>query len=306
MSNQASASSASAAARSAATRRNTAIGASAILLWGTLAVLTTFATAVPPFLMTAITFGIAALVGLGVYRLRGQALGPLLRQPLRVWGITVAGLFGYHMFLFVALRLAPAVEANLINYLWPLCIVLFSALLPGERLGWHHLLGAMLGLVGTVLIVGGGGVSLNLAYLPGYLFALAAAVTWGAYSVLSRRFCSGTPSDFVFAACGGTAVLAGLCHLAFETGVSLGAVDWAVLTALGLGPLGLAFLVWDIGCKRGDIQTLGAASYATPFLSTLLLMLAGKAQMTQTLAIAGLLIVGGAVLASKDLWARRR
>ena len=52
---------------------------------------------------------------------------------------------------------APAVEASLIAYLWPLLLVVFSALLPGERLRWWHLAGGVAGLVGAGLLVTRGG-----------------------------------------------------------------------------------------------------------------------------------------------------
>ena len=77
--------------------------------------------------------------------------------------------------------------------------------------------------------------------------------------------------------------------------------QWLAVLTLGVGPVGAAFYAWDVGMKRGDIRVIGAASYATPLLSTGFLILAGYAQATTTLAIAALLIAGGGLIAAKDM-----
>ncbi len=282
-------------------RRATLIGGSAILMWATLALLTRLAGPIPPFQLVAMAFGVGGLTGLAVQAARGRSPWAALRQPPAVWALGIGGLFGYHFLYFLALQTAPAVEANLINYLWPLLIVLFAGLLPGERLGRPQLLGAVAGLAGTLLLVtGGAGLSVRAEYLTGYLAALGCAVTWAAYSVLSRRF-GAVPTESVIGFCLATSALAALCHLAFETTVWPKGWGWAVVLAMGLGPVGAAFFVWDHGVKRGDIQTLGALSYATPLLSTALLIVAGDAALTWPVLAAGLLIVGGAVVAGRGL-----
>lgn len=285
-------------------RLSTAIGAIAILLWSTLAILTTGASQVPPFQLTAMTFAVAFLLALAKWLLAGERIGQHLRQRPEVWLVGVGGLFGYHFFYFVALRNAPPVEANLINYLWPLLIVLFSALLPGERLRWFHAAGVLAGLAGTALLVTGGRLDLRVEFLPGYLAALACALTWSAYSVINRRF-GHVPTDAVGGFCGLTAILALLCHLAFETTVWPQGLAWLAVLALGLGPVGAAFFLWDHGVKHGDIRALGAAAYATPLLSTLLLILFGRAEPSLGLGLALALIVGGAVLGAGGLIGRR-
>ncbi|MDG5495430.1 EamA family transporter [Niveispirillum sp. BGYR6] len=282
-------------------RRATLVGASAILIWSTLALLTALAGPVPPFLLVSLSFGVGGLVSLCLLLVLGRPLAPLLRQPWPVWALGIGGLFGYHFLYFLALQSAPAAEANLINYLWPLLIVVFAGLLPGERLGRAQVLGACCGLAGTLLLVtGGAGLAVKAEYLPGYLSAIACAVTWAGYSVLSRRF-GAVPTEIVSFFCLATAALSGLCHLLFEVTVWPQGWGWAVVAAMGIGPVGLAFFVWDHGVKRGDIQTLGALSYATPLLSTALLILAGRAALSWVVGAACLLIVGGAVVAGRRL-----
>jgi drug/metabolite transporter (DMT)-like permease len=288
-------------------RRATAVGGTAIVLWSTLALLTTLSGSIPPFQLVAMAFALAFVVGTVAALARGRDVVGVLRQPAPVWLLGIGGLFGYHFFYFLAFRLAPdaAVEVNLLNYLWPLLIVLFSALLPGERLRRGHVLGALAGLAGTALLITGRnrGLSIDAADLPGYLSALACAVTWAGYSVLSRRF-GNVPTEAVGGFCLATAVLAALCHLAFETTVMPAGGAWLAVLLLGIGPVGAAFFVWDHGVKRGDIRALGALSYATPLLSTFLLILFGQASAGWTVWAACALIVGGAVLASRDVLGR--
>jgi drug/metabolite transporter (DMT)-like permease len=288
-----------------AVARATLVGGSAVLMWATLALLTTLTGAVPPFQLVAMAFAIAFLLALGAWLARGQPILPVLRQPAPVWALGIAGLFGYHFFYFLALRQAPAVEASLINYLWPLLIVLFSALLPGERLRWFHVFGAAAGLGGTVLLIAGGGAAgFAAAHWLGYLAAFACAFVWSGYSVLSRRF-GQVPTDAVGGFCGATAVLAALCHLLFETTVWPEGAEWLAVLALGAGPVGAAFFVWDHGVKHGDIKALGAFAYAAPLLSTILLIAFGRGAPSWRIAAACVLITGGAALAAGDLLRRK-
>jgi drug/metabolite transporter (DMT)-like permease len=283
----------------------TFIGFTAILMWSLLALFTAASGTVPPFQLAAMSFVVGSLVGLVWVAAGGR--WHELAQPWPVWALGVSGLFGYHALYFTALRNAPPVEAGLIAYLWPLLIVVLSALLPGERLRWFHVAGALLGLLGTILIVTkGSGVTFEAQYGLGYLAAAGCALTWSTYSVVSRRF-RGVPTAIVAGYCLAAALLSALAHLAFETTVwpATGG-QWLAVLGLGLMPVGAAFYVWDHGVKRGDIQLLGASSYVAPLLSTLILILAGFGTFTWKIALAALLITGGAVLASKEMLRRRR
>lgn len=289
------------------TVRATLIGGTALVIWSTLAVLTVWAGDTPPFLIVALSFAIATAIAVTKWLVRGESIRGHLRIPPLAWALGVGGLFGYHALIFFALQAAPAVEANLINYLWPLLIVFFSSFLPGHRLRWFHALGTVMGLAGVVILVLGksdGALSFDPAHALGFAAALGAAFVWAAYSVLSRLFAR-VPTDAVGAFCGVGAVLAFACHLAFEPAVWPQGVEWLAVALLGLGPAGGAFFVWDIGVKRGDIQVLGAASYMVPLMSTLLLIAAGIGAFTPEVAAACGLIIGGAAVAGQDMLRRR-
>jgi drug/metabolite transporter (DMT)-like permease len=279
-------------------RSATLVGLGAVALWSLLAVLTAATGTVPPFQLAAMTFAIGGAVGLLSWLVRPNAV-TALRQPAVVWALGIGGLFGYHALYFAALRLAPPAEAGLINYLWPLLIVLFSALLPGERLKAAHVIGALLGFAGVVVLMSGrADLDMRPEHGLGYLCAFAGAFVWSGYSVLSRHFGS-VPTDAVAGFCLATSALSLACHLVFEATIwPTTQTEWLALAALGIWPVGAAFYLWDIGVKRGDIRLLGVGSYAAPVLSTLFLVLAGYAEPTLALALACALIVAGALVAT--------
>jgi len=265
----------------------------AILLWSSLALLGSRVGHLPAILTTGIALSIGGL--LGIVRLKEW------RVPIRTLLVGIGGIFGYHVMLFTAFRHAPIVEANLINYLWPLLIVLLTpVILPGFGLRTHHLLGAFMGLTGAALIVTGGSINPDLSALPGYLLAAAAAVTWAVYSLLTKRlpaFGSGAVGAFCLAA----GMLSLGVYLAV-TGTGGFAVirtgDWPFLLLLGVGPMGAAFFLWDAAIKRGDPRVIGSLSYLTPLLSTLALALVGGRRISLLAGAAMALIVAGAVTGS--------
>jgi drug/metabolite transporter (DMT)-like permease len=273
----------------------TLIGFGAILLWSALALMTAASGTMPPFELAALTFAIGGLAGLIYAAARGKLAA--LAQPPVVWLVGVGGLFGYHALYFAALRAAPPAQASLVAYLWPLLIVLMSALLPGETLRAKHVIGAALGFCGAALLLVGKFGDAKPGF--GLVLALGCAFTWSSYSIASR-FLKSAPTEAVAGFCLVTSLLAAACHAAFESTVwPASATEVAAIVGLGLGPVGLAFYVWDFGVKRGDIRLLGVAAYAAPVLSTLLLVVAGFAPATVSLGLACAAIVGGAVVASR-------
>lgn len=266
----------------------TIAGLGAIALWSTLAVLGVSLRHLPPLFVT----GVALLVGslCSIHRIRRW------KVPLATLAVGVAGLAGYHAALFTALRRAPAVEANLLNYLWPTLIVLLSPLvLPAFRLRGAHLVAAAGGLAGAALIVTNGQLTIDAQYLPGYLWAIAAALTWALYSLMTRRL-PFFPNEAVGLFCLLSGLICLALHAALEPPARPSPADALWLVLLGLGPMGAAFFLWDHAMKHGDPRGIGALAYLTPLLSTLWLAVFGGARLTGLSAAAAALIVGGAVL----------
>jgi drug/metabolite transporter (DMT)-like permease len=263
--------------------------AAAILLWSTLAAFGLALSHVPPFLLTGCALVVGSLPG--VWRWREW------RVPPRTLLLAIGGLFGFHFLLFLALRLAPPIEANLVNYLWPLLIVLLTpAILPGWRLTRRHVLAAVAGFAGAAVAIGAAPSAATPRALLGFALAVGSALTWACYSLLVRRV-----PPFSSWAIGGAALASGLlalaCHALLEPPASVSSADAMKLAALGLGPMGAAFYLWDVAMKRGDPRVVGVLAYATPLLSTMLLVAVTGRAFTWPLAAATALIVGAAVVA---------
>ncbi|CAN7670419.1 DMT family transporter [Acidovorax sp. LjRoot118] len=263
----------------------------AIALWASLASLGVSLAHVPPFLLT----GIALIIGsipAWPFVLRDPSQW---RIPLRTLALGVYGLFAYHFLLFIALRNAPPVEANLVNYLWPLFIVVLSpVVLPGIRLRWPHVLAALLGFGGAAIaIVGGRELSGTLAW--GYVPAFAAALIWATYSLMTKRVAAfPTTAIGLFGLVSG--VLSLLCHVALEPAATLAPRDWLLLAVMGLGPLGASFFLWDKALKLGDARHIGILSYITPLASTALLIVVSGRAFSRSIALATALIISAAIL----------
>lgn len=263
----------------------------AIALWASLASLGVSLTHVPPFLLT----GIALIIGsvpAWPFVLRDPSQW---RIPMRTLALGVYGLFAYHFLLFIALRHAPPVEANLVNYLWPLFIVVLSpVVLPGVALRLPHVLAALLGFAGAAIAIAGGReLSGTLAW--GYVPALAAAFIWATYSLMTKRVAAfPTTAIGLFGLVSG--VLSLLCHAALEPSVALQPRDWALLAVLGLGPLGASFFLWDKALKLGDARHIGILSYITPLASTALLIVVSGRPFSASIALATVMIISAAVM----------
>jgi drug/metabolite transporter (DMT)-like permease len=268
----------------------------AIALWASLAALGVSLAHVPPFLLTGLGLLVGSLIALPLSRFDWRQW----RVPASTLALGVYGLFGFHFLLFIALRHAPPVQANLVNYLWPLGIVVMAPLfLPGVHLAPRHIAAALVGFAGAALAILGGAQGAEATWAWGYLPALGSAFIWASYSLLTKRVAA-----FPTAAIGSFAAVSGalslLCHVLLEPAVALGARDIALIAALGLGPLGGAFFLWDAALKRGDARQIGVLSFLTPLLSTLTLLALRGERPSLSVLLAAAMIVGAAVVATRS------
>ena len=271
--------------------RATWLALGAIALWATLAPVGVRLSHLPPFLTAGCALLIGSLVALPWSGFKWR----LAIVPASTLLLGIYGLFGYHFLLFLAFRTAPAVQANLVNYLWPLLIVVLAPLFNKHtQLQLRQVIAALAGFAGAALVMTRGK-AISADFDVGYLAALASAFIWATYSLMTQKV-----KAFHTAAIGTFGLVSGVlslaCHVALETSVALSAQDVGLLIWMGLGPLGVAFYLWDAALKNGNAQHIGLLSFITPLGSTVLLLIDRQEALTPLVAMAGLLIVGGAYL----------
>lgn len=266
----------------------------AVFLWASLATLGAALDHLPPLLITGISLIIGSLIALPLvgFRVKKMIVSP------KILLLGVYGLFGYHVALFAGLQQAPAVQANLVNYLWPLLIVLLAPLfIRSAKLTLRLVLAGIAGFLGAGLAILSG-TQLSGNFEIGYLWAGIAAIIWATYSLGTKR-----AGKFPTAAVGLFGLVAGALALLvfFATGGSatISTQDWIWLIALGLGPLGGSFFLWDFALKNGDAQRIGLIAFITPLLSTVMLLVFTGSPLSPLLLLAATLIIGGAALGSR-------
>ena len=274
----------------------------AIVLWGTLAAAAGDAlegVRAPTLVFWCLLF---AAPTLAIYEIavRRRPLSRVVVAPPRVIALGVWGIFGYHVLLFEALDRAPIVEANLLNYLWPLLIVLLAPLFLRERVSPLVLFGAVLGFAGAALLVTGGApLDLDFREALGYVLAAGAAVSWSTFSLLLKRAQQGaSAAEDRMAVFTTWALVAAFAWAAVRGGLVVPpARALAVAAWMGIGPMALAFVCWERAMTRGRASTIGALSYLDPLLSTLCVAWVLAKPLTLVTWTGMALIVAGAAVA---------
>lgn len=287
-------------------RGATLLGFGAILLWASLTALTKTVAKVPALELTCITFSLAFGMALLVWMVKREPVLVKFRMPWVQWAVGVPAVTGNIVFYFIGMQYAPTEQANMLNYLWPLELVILSSFLPGGRLKWTHMMGVVLGVAGiVVLFVGKGAGGFRAEAFWGYLAAFSGGLCWAGYSVFRRATAAsaGTAAgpDAIMMFVGGTAVVTGVLHLMFEkTYIPETAREWVGLVVMGLGPTYAAYSLWEVGIKKGDLRLLGVGSFMVPLISTCLLVAGGWVGYSGSLLLSCVLIVAGAGMASLD------
>lgn len=270
----------------------TMVGFFAVLSWSIAAPIIVYASDVNSYLFIVVEEFTGFLIFLAYWLHRRINPMALIRQA-PVWYVP-AGVFGislHGVLWVVALQNAPPLEATLIIYTWPLMVVVFTALALRRPLRWVHGLGALLGLAGiVVLLSGGGAVFGGLVLVPGHFYAVGCALAWSLFSAASARY-EGIDSSItgIILLCGSALCLplwifSGAPGASWQS-LAVVAVS-AVATSLGYG-------LWSYGMQHGNAQLIGIASFMTPVLASLYLVILGQAAFSLSILLALILVMLG-------------
>jgi drug/metabolite transporter (DMT)-like permease len=275
-----------------------------ILLWAATPLLVTgLARTLPVFEITFLATGFAVLAFVALVSARAQwtRFRDYSRRDLRVMIMMGAtGIFPYTTLYYLAFALAPAAagEINIINYIWPVWILILSPLLLAERLTARKLVGIVLSFCGVYVIVSGGRfIRFDPAQWPAYTSAGCGAFFWGLFSVLGKRNRFELLTAMLVYNLAAFACFGVLCFAAVEFVVP-GPGEWLLLACLGGLVNGAGYFFWLLALRSGDTAGISSAVYLTPFVALVYLTAAGRGAITWVQLTALALILAGPLIQS--------
>lgn len=268
-----------------------------IILWGAMPALTKdLLNALPNFETLALSSSFAFLFLLAV-NLRGGLKNLSAEEIFTASWLGFLGLFLYSAFFYYGLARMTSQEACILNYLWPLMIVLFSCPVLGEKLTRRKLLAVVMSFVGIVLVMFGG-VEENFSSekIFGALSCVVAAACYGLFSVLNKkiRLNQKLAMMIIWATTAACAFIAGYF---FETWIFPGARQIVGLLWLGVMINAVAYLTWALSLeKTSNTARTANLAYLVPILAIFISTFAFGEELSPAVLPALVLIIGGILI----------
>ena len=276
----------------------TIIGQLGLLMWGLLAVFTVVVTNIPTFEILSIVFTVSFITGIAYSYIKGEE-NPIKKHPKYMWFIGFLGIFCNDALYIQSFKYAPPEQADLINYLWPLMVILFSSVLPKEKFLIKYVISAVIAFTGIYLLLCGGE-GFHYEFLPGYGFAFLAASCWAIFTLFSRGNNQNKSIAVTAIYCGIAAVGSFVSHCVSEVFIMPTLSQSIILVIMGVTTHSLAYIFWDFGIKKGNFRLLSILSYANPIISIFFLVLLGFAPYSNNLLIAAVLVFIAGVISAID------
>jgi len=177
------------------------------------------------------------------------------------------GVFLYYIFLYAGLMYAPVQEAFIVNYTWPIWVVIFAIFILKEKFNIKKLIGILLGFIGVYVVATNGDLTnFNIANIKGDLFALAGAITYGLFSVYGKKYNYDKIVSMMFYYLF-TFFFISITTIIFSEIPQITLFETIGLVWLGVFCNGLAFISWFLALKHGDTAKMSNIVFLTPFLS---------------------------------------
>lgn len=248
------------------------------------------------FLSSAFAFLFMASVNLrGGFR---KAKEYSLRQYGMMAALGFVGLFVYSALYYFGLTQLTAQEGCILNYLWPLMLVLFSCLFMGEKLTPLKVGALLSSFLGIVILSAGGGGKAGGNALLGMASCIGGAVCYGLFSALNKKaaFDQNICMSVVWLI---TAVCSLIAGLMTETWVPMTGGQWMGMLWLGVVVDGLAYLLWALSLEgAANTAAIANLAYLTPFLAVIVSAVFLKEGFQPRALIALVFIVGGILVQS--------
>ncbi len=268
-------------------QKPTLIGCFALILWSLSALFVIQVSNLPLFEILTCTFGAGFLfIFTKVAYCRQWSR---LKVPRELWYTGLLGT-GVNSSLFVAaFQHAPAIQIDLLSYLWPIAVMIGLTWQKKSPFQPHHWIAACLGFSAVYLLFAKNTMPFLWQYTTGYLLIMLDVILWAVYVTISHQQ-GGYHSEYIGFCCGISALFMAAFHFCFEQTIPPTTTQWLLLILMGGSLEGLAYYCWDIGIKRGYFPLLTILSYFSPILSATWLILAKKAPFTWPVVGAFLMI----------------
>lgn len=270
-------------------------GVIAIVMWASGALLLALARQVPPLQLLAMSWFMGACFLGGYYIFKGENLIAHFKRPLSDYLFVGSGICVYTVLIFWAFYIVPPFEAHILNYLWPVLLMLFLGCFQKVPLGMLKLAGLALGFAGCVMLfayrynsAGFGGISI------GHVMALSAAIIWALYSCFAKG--RSYPTAFMVPIFFVSSLLCGIGHFLIEQTVVPDVKSTIVVLLIGMTRISYAF--WDYAMRHGDRVMINSLSYLVPLFSTIFMIAGGFGTSRPVIGLAAVLIISGCLIAN--------
>ena len=274
----------------------TLVGLTGPIAWSLIPLLTYYIKHIDPVLVMSVVFLMFFAIDLLRQIISRSVINPL-KQPLNFYVVGIIGIFGFHIFYFSALRLAPIMPVFLIVNTTSICIIIYSKILHNIEIRPNHILAFLINFSAICLIaVSKASEEFSMHHLIGYGMAFLAANCWAFYSVKNRDF------DAPISATSYVILFSGILSLvAYEvfsdfTLINISNYDLIFLLVLALWPVGYSLYFWVYGVRHGDIRVLAAMALINPVLGSMWLIIAGIEEFSWIVLISLILILIGSFI----------
>ena len=220
---------------------------------------------------------------------------------LKMVGMGFLGIFLYYVFFYGSLALAPPGQVNVVNYLWPVFIIIFSIPILKEKYNYKTILAIVVSFIGALVAFTKGDIaSFGGQYAGGYLLAATGALCYGLFSIIGKKLKYDKFSSMLV-----YYIAALILIIPTSIVVSGFAIPKSLTTIIAILALGgvinpIAFVFWFKALKMGNTHNMANLIYAVPFLAMIWTYYLNNEQFSIASVIGLALIVSGIFIQIKN------
>ena len=273
-----------------------------VSIWSTLATVAKLLLSDIPNLEALAISSLFAFLFLVVINIKNGMIKELkkysLKDYLKMAGLGFLGLFMYSALYYFGITQLTSQEACILNYLWPIMLVLFSCIILKEKLTVIKAVAMLCSFAGIIILSTGSGTASGEKAVAGIVSCIVAAACYGLFSVLNKKadYNQNIAMMIIWLT---TAVCSAITGAFTEEWVAIRPTQWLGLIWLGVVIDAVAYLLWAIALRGAEnTAKIANLAYLTPFLSLIVSAIVLDEKITLRSLTALVFIVGGIVVQS--------